>query len=98
VDARGWEVGSVCSCLRYKRCMVALSWLRAISASVGVRWGSAMSSSGNRGLSGGLLKEGAVGFEVGLCVGFEGIAGLCGSSSLSLDGRSLQFFRCGGCG
>ena len=32
--------GSVCACLRYQRCMLALSWVRAISASIGVRWGT----------------------------------------------------------
>ena len=47
--------GTACGFLRYQRWMLALSWIRAISASVGVSWGSAMSSTGNRGLPGGLF-------------------------------------------
>ena len=43
---------SVCACLR---CILALIWARAISPSVGMRWGSFMSSTGNRGLPRGLL-------------------------------------------
>ena len=56
---RRWGGGSVCACLRYQRWMLALSWARAVSASVGVSWGSVMASTGICCLSGGMLGVGA---------------------------------------
>ena len=88
--------------LRYQRWTLALSWARASAASVGVSWGSAMSSTGNRDLPGGFREWGAsvggcVSSRTSLCGGLEEVAGRCCSSSLSLDGRDLGFFVCG-CG
>ena len=47
--------GPACACLRYQRWMLALSWARAVSASVGVSWGSVKASTGVCCLPGGVL-------------------------------------------
>ena len=53
--------------------MLALSWARAVSASVGVSWGSAMASTGIRCLPGGMLRVGAIVLCAAGILGFGGL-------------------------